>query len=351
MTNRRGFGFRYLVAAVLFALATHVDAQDTVALVERLRRATALNSIDDAEMKPWHLKMSFQLFDEKGKPTETGAIEEWWSAPSMHKTIYTSPSYTSTEVQTKDGLYRSKGAATVPNLLQLALQQVVHPMPTEGDIADSKPDMRTEKVDKTPMDCIMLSQPIKNIAYPPLGLFPTYCFDRDKDSLRISYDFGSQLRVRNKLGTFQQRTVVIDQTTLQNSTKEITAHVESLQSVVPHESDTAVSADLEEARENQVLVSSGVMAGLRLSGVNPSYPAISRGNHVSGSVILRARIGSDGHIQSLKVISTPDADLAIAALVAVRQWTYKPYRVNGEPVGVDTQLTVNFSTVNFTFRN
>jgi TonB family protein len=66
-------------------------------------------------------------------------------------------------------------------------------------------------------------------------------------------------------------------------------------------------------------------------------------NHTSGRVILQARIGSDGHVHGLKVISTPDADLAIASLAAVRQWTYKPYLLNGEPVDVNTQITVNFS--------
>ena len=332
-----------VVCAALLALVGQASAQNSAAVVERLHRATVVNSIDDAEMKPWHLKLSFQLFDAKGKPAETGMIEEWWSASSMHKTVYTSPSYTSTEVQTKDGLYRSKGTTSVPTLLQLALQQVVHPMPTERDIADSKPDLRKEDVGKTPMDCIMLSQPIKNVAYPPLGLFPTYCFDRDKDSLRVSYDFGSQLRARNKLGTFQQRTVAVDQTTLQNSTTEITAHVDTLQSIVPNESDFAPSADLEEIRMNQATVGSGVMAALKIGGVNPSYPATSKGNHVSGPVILKARIGSDGHIHSLRVISTPDADLAIASLAAVRQWTYKPYLLNGEPAEVETQITVNFN--------
>jgi len=193
------------------------------------------------------------------------------------------------------------------------------------------------------MDCIMLAQRIKNVAYPPLGLFPTYCFDRDKDSLRISYDFGSQLIVRNKVGTFQQRTVVVDQTTLQNSITEVTAHLDMLQSMVPNDSDFAPSADLESVNPNPVLVASGVIAGLKVSGVNPHYPETSRRNHTSGSVILRARIGSDGHIHALKVISTPDADLAIASLAAVRQWIYKPYLLNGNPVDVDTQITVNYS--------
>jgi TonB family protein len=343
MTSRRGFGLSFACVAVLVALACDGSAEDTTALTERLHRAAALNSIDDATMKPWHLKLSFQLFDAKGTPTEKGTIEEWWAGPSREKTVYTSPSYSSTELRANDGLFRSKGMSYVPSSLELILRQVVHPTPSEGDITDSKPDLRRETAGKAPMDCIMLAQQIKNVAYAPLGLFPTYCFDRDSDSLRVSYDFGSQLILRNKLGTFQQRTVVIDQTTLQNSITQVSAHLDALQSIVPNESDFSPSPDLEEVKPDGVMVSAGVMAGLKISGVNPIYPEASKRDHVSGSVILRARIGTDGHIHSLKVISTPAAELAIASLAAVRQWTYKPYLLNGQPVDVDTQITVNFN--------
>jgi TonB family protein len=261
----------------------------------------------------------------------------------MHKTVYTSPSYTSTEVQTKEGLYRSKGTTPTPAPLQLVVQEVVHPMPSEKDIGDSKPDLRRETIGKVPMDCIMLAQEIKNVAYAPLGLFPTYCFDRDKDSLRVSYDFGSQIIARNKLGTFQQRTVAVELVTLQNSITAITAHVDALQSAALEDSGFVPSSDLEAVKRDQVSVAPGVMAGQKTGGVNPHYPETSRRNRVAGPVILRARIGTDGHIHSLRVISTPAADLAIASLDAVRQWTYKPYLLNGEPVDVDTQITVNFA--------
>jgi TonB family protein len=343
MTSRRAVKLRCLFAAAIFGLAVDAYAQDSAALAQRLNRAIALNSIDDPQLKPWHLKLSFELYDAKGNTTEKGMIEKWWGGPSLEKTAYTSPSYTSMEIRSKDGLYRSKGVSSVPSLLELVLRQVVHPMPSERDLVDSKPDMRKETIGKIPMDCIMLAQQIKNIAYAPLGLFPTYCFDRDEDSLRVSYDFGSQLIARNKIGAFQKRTVVVDQTTLQGSVTVVSAHVDALESIVPNESEFARSADLEEVKPNEVLVAPGVMAGLKTSGVNPHYPETSRRDHVSGSVILRARIGSDGHIHSLRVISTPAADLAIASLAAVRQWTYKPYLLNGEAVDVNTQITVNFA--------
>jgi TonB family protein len=332
-----------MYAIAMLVLTGVACAQNTAALVERLHRAVDLSSIDEPQLRPWHLKLSFRLFDAKGKPTEQGAIEEWWAGSSLYKTVYTSPSYSSTEIQTKDGLYRTKGSLSAPSLLELVLKQVSHPMPNEQDIEESKPDLRTETLGKIPMDCIMLAQEIKTVAYPPLGLFPTYCFDRDKDSLRVSYDFGSQLTARNRIGVFQGRSVVIDQMTNLDSTTAITAHVETLESMPLNEGMFAPSADLEKVNPNPVRVASGVVPGLRLTNVAPVYPAKSKANHTTGSVILRARIGRDGRIHSLKIISTPDADLAIASLAAVRQWTYKPYLVNGEPSEVDTQITVNFN--------
>jgi TonB family protein len=63
---------------------------------------------------------------------------------------------------------------------------------------------------------------------------------------------------------------------------------------------------------------------------------------VSGTVRLGAIIGSDGKIRSLKFASIPDADLGIAAVAAVRHWRYQPYLLNGVPVDVQTEITVNF---------
>jgi outer membrane biosynthesis protein TonB len=58
--------------------------------------------------------------------------------------------------------------------------------------------------------------------------------------------------------------------------------------------------------------------------------------------VLHAIIGKDGKIRSLKVVSGPD-ELAHSALDVVRQWTYKPYLLNGNPTEVETTITVNYS--------
>jgi TonB family protein len=327
----------YACAIVLVFATTWTRA---ITPAERLTHAAEMNSLDDASMEPWYLKLSFQLFDEKGAPTEKGVIEEWWKSPSQHKTVYTSPSYTSMEIQTADGTYRSKGTSSPPYLLNLALQQVIHPIPQE-DIADAKPDQHQQAFGKVALDCITLSQPIKNIPYPPLGLFPTYCFDSGRDDLRLLYNLGSELTTRNNQGKFRERYVSLDQVTTVNSVTAVTAHIEELRTATMAESEF-VPPDVEKIDMTTVKVGAGVMAGMILTKLNPIYPVRARQNRISGRVVIAVKIGRDGRIHSMKLVSAPDADLAIAALTAVRQWIYKPYLLNGEPVEVDTMITVNF---------
>ncbi len=92
----------------------------------------------------------------------------------------------------------------------------------------------------------------------------------------------------------------------------------------------------------RVRVSSGVTAGLVIHKIQPTYPPLARTARVQGSVLLAAVIGKDGTVQNLHVISGHPL-LTQAALEAVKQWRYKPYILNGEPVEVDTQVTVNFT--------
>jgi protein TonB len=88
-------------------------------------------------------------------------------------------------------------------------------------------------------------------------------------------------------------------------------------------------------------VSGGVEQGLLVHEVKPIYPGLARQVGVQGEVILQAVIGKDGRIENLRVISGNPL-LVKAAWDAVLQWRYRPYLLDGEPVEVETQITVNF---------
>jgi protein TonB len=96
------------------------------------------------------------------------------------------------------------------------------------------------------------------------------------------------------------------------------------------------------AAPKKVNISAGVSTGLLIQKTTPVYPPIAKAARVSGTVVLQATISKTGTIQNLKVMSGP-AMLQQAALDAVRQWRYRPYLLNNEPVEVDTTVNVVFT--------
>jgi protein TonB len=87
---------------------------------------------------------------------------------------------------------------------------------------------------------------------------------------------------------------------------------------------------------------SQMMEGNLIHRVEPIYPSIAKQARIQGLVLLRATISKDGSIENLQLLSGHPM-LARAAIEAVRQWRYRPYYLNGDPVEVETQVTVKFT--------
>jgi TonB family protein len=96
-------------------------------------------------------------------------------------------------------------------------------------------------------------------------------------------------------------------------------------------------------KKTRVRISSGVAQGNLVKQVRPEYPAIAKFYKQSGVVIMRAVIGVDGTLTALSVVHPAGMGLDEAAIDAVKQWRYNPYLLNGVPVEVETQITVNFN--------
>jgi TonB family protein len=96
------------------------------------------------------------------------------------------------------------------------------------------------------------------------------------------------------------------------------------------------------APDGPIRVSADTASGMILSKIDPEYPEIAKAAHVQGTVILHAIISKTGTVERLDVISG-NGMLVNAARDAVSRWTYKPYLLNGQPMEVETSITVNFS--------
>ena len=95
-------------------------------------------------------------------------------------------------------------------------------------------------------------------------------------------------------------------------------------------------------RPLRIRVSEGVARKLLVKKVPASYPADARRKLIQGDVELKVLIDTNGAVKDVALLSGPAA-LAPAAIEAVKQWKYKPYLLNGQPVTIETQVTVSFS--------
>ena len=105
---------------------------------------------------------------------------------------------------------------------------------------------------------------------------------------------------------------------------------------------TAMTPSEQDSGHASMLASKEEMLALLVKKVQPSYPEAARKAHIQGAVVLRATIGKEGDVENLRLVSGP-AELAPAAIEAVKQWKYRQYMKDGHAVEVVTDITVNFS--------
>ena len=92
----------------------------------------------------------------------------------------------------------------------------------------------------------------------------------------------------------------------------------------------------------RIRVGGNVQAAKMVRQVMPVYPPIAKTAHISGTVVLHAVIAKDGSVEDLQYVSGPPL-LMKSAMDAVKQWRYQPTQLNGDPVEVDTTISVVFT--------
>jgi TonB family protein len=327
-----------ILATPVANLRMGAQAPDT----DRWSQVYAANDLDLEGNKPFHLQMTFQLYNMAGAAAETGTIEELWYSPLVHHIVIHSPSFNrDSEVPDAFDEKTARERYLIDELLEFALRPVPkHALQNVSDISESD-----RNFGKTTLGCLQ----IKPVALPGIGLnFPTVCTVKDTARVRaVLYSEADKVLVRNSLGTLYGISVALDMQISLMNRQAITGKVTSLTSLAPRAVDpqaalhalTKAPLVSENAR-----IAGGVISGSRTKFVQPSYPFLARQNHMSGSVLLKAVIGKDGSIEHLIPIASADPIFTEAAMDAVKHWTYKPSLLNGEPTEVDTTITVSFST-------
>jgi TonB family protein len=333
------------------------DANEVMVLAEKT------NGLSGSDLKPWHLKASYQALNEDGSLKSEGTIEEFWASQTKYKVVYESGGISHTECFTDEGEYIEGGAGMDLAPLFRAQREFVQPLPPLQDGIGGGYVFQQRDTGGIKAACVQRQDDAGH------GFGPTWCLDPENVDLRITVNANSQDVLHSHFTIFQGRSVARD---LKFSDGELSAiegdkgalvvHLEELEVLKTiDDADFAPPPNAERVRDIKILgvkgsgpaldemgkpwqvnISGGVAQGLLQTMVAPIYPAAAKAGRVQGTVILVAKIGKDGHVNDLQAVSGP-ALLQGAAIDAVNQWTYRPYLLNGNPVEVMTTVNVVFT--------
>jgi TonB family protein len=298
-------------------------------------KLVASNNLDAKGNAPFHLGMTFQLYDLKGKATETGSFETWWPGVGRRRTLVKLAGLNE-DGSAPDGA----DATTVRNayLVSQLVESAVHPVPT----IVSSAGMVTKPLSsgKFQLSC---TGPKPSQAEAMNALLEIACvMPNSTDVLTMQGLSGNLTMLRPKTGKFHDTFVAMELRILYLRMDAIAGKMTGLQVYDPANAKVE-SPSAAVPGTPVVRLSGGVFSGHRLSFVEPNYPTEAKIAHLSGTVLLNAVIGKDGVIRRLVPIASTDSMFTGAATEAVLQWRYSPYLLNGEPTEVDTTITVNFA--------
>lgn len=331
-----GLGAMLAVFAVGARGQEEAKASDT----DAVGKLAAANDLDLKGKTPFHLAMTFQLFDMDGKPTETGSFEEWWAAPGSSRVVVRAAGLK------EDGSAPDGAALALRRdayLVHALMEAAVHPVVVSQKAGETL-KVETQKFGKTSLSCLTITPTsTPGVTGRPEAL----CTDPQMEDVRAALGTdGNQALLRNSVGKFHETYVALGLQFSLLGRSAITGKVATLQSFDPKTSEVKLPppANTDVASSGGVgQIRAGVMAGKRLSFVQPEYPGIAKLEHLSGTVVLGAVIGKDGTVQALTPIASTDGMFTEAAMKAVKQWKYSPYLLNGTSTEVDTTITVNFA--------
>jgi TonB family protein len=308
---------------------------------ELMMLTAKMNGLTGADMKPWHIKASYTVMDEQGDPRALGTFEELWAGPHKNRVTFTSGAQSQTTYSTDHGIFRVGSLEDVPDLALEARNLYVEPMPDAAFIQHEAFESAQHDVGGAKITCMAMKQA------PSAGSvsgFPnlTYCIHSAKPFLRAIVTFsGTRQAQLNNIVVFQGKFVPKDVKLTHLGKDVMSAHLVDLGSLA-----TANDADFTPPMgaapvPEEITISSWMANELVMKSSFPAYPLEAKAAGVEGTVYLHITIGKNGHVKDVQAVGGP-AELLQAAKDSVAQRVYKPYRLNGEVVEVETTVKIAF---------
>jgi len=290
------------------------------------------NGLHGSDLQPWHVRASWQILDSKGKPEKQGKWEEWWAGPHESKTVYDTPDFQQTVWSSARGEFSLEGHGSSGGIEDLVEQMILHPVASQRDLGQL--ELKTSRVrdHSVELDCVTATGKKAD------GSVEESCFSAGAAALRTKITRVLEITL-NSIVKFQARYVAEEMHVYRIGMPAIDIHIDQIESLSPGAESQLAPPPQAKLVLPWLGLSSGVIAGSRVSGEVPEYPFLAKQQYLQGTVSLWAVIGKDGAIHNLEVIGGPPM-LQESSVNAVKTWHHKPYLLNGKPVEVHTQINV-----------
>jgi len=314
---------------------------------EMLAAARLLYDFDDASLKPWHLKGTYQLFDENGSAGEQGTYEYWWTAPGVFRSTWSRKSGMRTEWHSADG--RTMSVASGGRILEIERELrdlLVSAVPDVSKLKSGQADIEKDelKIAKLTLPCATVElRPQKDGRISMISgvRSGTYCFEEPELFLTVQHEANADYTEFHHLRKIQGR-IIPGEIIRSFSGRYLFKYsldemrwIDAKDPALKPTPDAKVTADDSAA-------SLTAAQGRLVKKSPPIYPPAAKSTHTTGSVLLDVLIGREGKVRDIVVLASSSPLLTAAAKNSVSLWQYSPYVVDGEPQEVSTRVKVFF---------
>jgi TonB family protein len=312
--------------------------------------AAPLYDFSSPTLKPWHIKVSYQLYDLDSKPTEQGTFEYWWAAPEVYRSTWKRGGMERSDWTVNGEYYHVESGGSLGYFERNLLSDLETPLvaPAKGDPAKVHFESVKENLGSVNLPCVRSSylssaKLAGRSEFTPANSNSIYCFDSSHPVLLAYLQPGGPSVAYRSLQQTQGLILPKEFSVTYRKRSGISATVEALELISSDAPEFTPPTPTPAARPDKVEIASGVSAGLLSKFVRPVYPEGDKMLGNQGVVVIAGVVGTDGKVRDLEVLSGLSKSLNKSAIDAVSQWQYKPYLLDGVPVEVETTVDVTFS--------
>jgi hypothetical protein len=284
-------------------------AQQPDATVDHLRQDTSLVR---SGIRPWHIRISFQLYDLEHKASRKGFVEEWFAGRDHFIITVDNPANEWPAVSTSTENPPNRNAF----LIRVLLSDITNPFEGLGafDAVGSYP--KSQKVGGSTLNCLAITGTLPGVAKPTT--VETACLEPASSLLRLIVS-GNETMQRSAVGRFLQTQVPIDDAISFSSHIAITGHVDKLELW-----DTKANPKdlIPISPEEPIFLPEGISESLRTSSGTDRTQIGSTREFAGSSVNMFARIGGSSQPTEVGAISSPAITLTEECTRAMQRWNY-----------------------------